>query len=178
MVTDATDDLDALLERAGAGDERARTDLFEQLYSELKRIARRYLQGNTWQTTDLTNEVILKLLRGKTIEKAPNRRYFFGAVARATRQVLIDKGRRGELPTTTFLEVADSELTFDLFDLNEALTFLEENNALGYELVQRRFFLGMSVQEMADHFELSESGVRKKLRFAYATLKMKLGSKP
>jgi DNA-directed RNA polymerase specialized sigma24 family protein len=84
-------------ERVASGDETAREQLFEQVHDELKRIAhghlRRERSEHSWQTTELVNEAVLKLLPSGALAQPQTRAYFFAAVARAMRQLLIDHAR-------------------------------------------------------------------------------------
>jgi hypothetical protein len=79
--------------RVASGDETAREQLFETVYHELKRIAHAYLQRErseqSWQTTDLVDEAAVRLLSSAALAQPHTRAFFFAAVARAMRQLLV-----------------------------------------------------------------------------------------
>src|SRR5947208_15307293 len=95
MSTTPQDDVTRLLAQIDGGDETAKTVLFDRLYDELRNIAQglmaHQVPGGTLQATALVHECYLKLRPGNL--KGRNRCYFFGAAARAMRQILFDRGR-------------------------------------------------------------------------------------
>src|SRR5436305_1937457 len=91
------DDVSILIDEARAGGKVAKDRLLRAIYGELHRIAEVLMRGerpgHTLQPSALVNEAVIRLLDGEAIEKAPNRRYLFGAAAKAMRQVLVDHHR-------------------------------------------------------------------------------------
>src|SRR5262249_9328524 len=98
MTTPVPGEVSGLLEAAQGGDDQARERLYRVLTTELRDLVegrrRREWQGQTPQTSDLLQEVLLRLLRDDVIDKAPNRAYLFGAAATALRRCLVDHARR------------------------------------------------------------------------------------
>src|SRR6266542_5284303 len=87
-----------LLAAVQGGDARAREQLYGLLQAELRGLAesllRREQPGHTWQTSDLIQNVLLRLLEDDTLGTAPNRAYLFGAAATAMRRLLVDHARQ------------------------------------------------------------------------------------
>jgi RNA polymerase sigma factor (TIGR02999 family) len=170
-----------LLAAAGGGDRQALDRLYEAIYGELREMAaagmRRERTGHTLQPTALVNEVCLKLLPGS--DKWQNRRHFFGAAAQAMRRILVDHARlkqaekRGcglERVTLADLDVAAPEQDLDLLAVNTALDRLSEEDPRLAEVVNLRFFVGMSIEDTARALELSPATVKRDWLFARAWL--------
>src|SRR5690606_19422575 len=154
--------------------------LFRLVYDELKRLARRELGGRgkdqTLSTGPLVHEAYMKLFpdgRGSF----ENRRHFFGAAARAMRQVAIDYARarlaerRGEGKRPLNIDDIDPNLmqldsrAEELVDLDAALTQLGEIDARALQVAELRYFAGMEVIEIAEALEVSEATVKRDSRF-------------
>lgn len=133
------------------------TDLYATAYAELKRLAHRQLKdagrSDTLSTTELVHEAFLKLREGAWDDKA----HFFGAAARAMRQVLVDFARRkraskrGGAPTPLTLRTDDASLEVQLDDilaLDAALDRLNAVNSRLRQIVELRFFAGLTEQEI------------------------------
>jgi RNA polymerase sigma factor (TIGR02999 family) len=177
-----------LLERSAGGDAEARDDLLARLYDELKRIAggqmQRQRENHTLQPTALVHEAWIKLMGG-AVQEWEGREHFLAVSARAMRQVLVDhvraKGaqkRGGEAvsreldETIAFLE--GDEL--DLLDLEEALTELEGDDPELAQIVELRFFGGLSHPRIAELLDCSLSTVDRAWRVARARLRRRLAS--
>ena len=145
---------------------------FATVYDELKRIARQRLRAGgahvTLCTTELVHEVYFKLARGDADWEG--RAHFFGAASRAMRQVLVDFARKrlsakrggGGQPVT--LGDADAALEIELeqiLDLDAALDRLEALNPRLRQVVELRFFAGLSEVEVADLLGLSPRTVER-----------------
>lgn len=163
---------------------RSVDDLVARHYDELRALAHRYLRrervGVTLQTTGLVNEAYLRLTSLAGIE--PNERTRFFAVASTTmRRVLVDHARsrqrqkRGEGVEIMPLDDFDVALTDDeaeeLVALDEALTRLAEMNARGSDVVQYRFFGGLTLEETADLLGVSIKTVQRDWLAARAWLR-------
>jgi RNA polymerase sigma factor (TIGR02999 family) len=135
-------------------------ELYAVVYDELKRIAHRHLNdvgaGDTLSTTDLVHEAYLKL--SHTPGKWDNRAHFFGAASRAMRQVLVDFARkrqamkRGGDQERVTLHSSDAALELQLDEmlaLDSALDHLNELDERQREVVELRFFGGLSAAEIA-----------------------------
>lgn len=168
-----------LLQAAGRGDEGALQRLYEAAYAELLRLARQVRDGRageTLNTTALVHEAYLKLASGEQLV-ARDRIHFFRIAARAMRQVLVDAARRRATRARNepFLraQVEGSHadrLSADVLALEEALAGLEALNPRHAEVVECRFFAGLSVEETAMALAISEPTVKRDWRVARAWL--------
>ncbi len=166
-------DITQLLADARDGDDGALQQIFQEIYPELRRIAAARLAsvrpGHTITPTVLVNETYLKLSGARQLNLV-DRRHFFVCASKAMRQIIIDHARKanaqrrgGERMPITWTENlaggdADQALaTADLLDLDEALTDLKEVDQHLHDLVELKFFGGMTLNEIAD---LSERSVR------------------
>lgn len=175
-----------LLTAIGQGDEAARSKLWRLVYDELHHVARRQLAreapGRTLQPTSLVHEVFLRLTAGGAVQ-FENRRHFFGAAARAMRQIRIDDARRrgrvkrggGKRPGVVDQEPA----VFDqdpaqVLAVDEALKRLEQMDPRKAEVVTLRYFTGLTEEETAAALDLSRRTVQMEWRLAKAWLHREL----
>ena len=191
MGTEQLGDLTAILNEARAGGPDARERLVRAIYAELRRTAgglmRRERPGHTLQTTALVHEALLRLLDGDTLADVPNRRYLFAAAAQAMRQVLVDharrrharkrQGNRVRVPLDQVLAGFD-EQGLDVIALHEALERLAQEHPRPAQVVDLRFFGGLSVPEVAEIFAVSDTTIESDWRFARAWLQGQLGGTP
>lgn len=162
-------------------------DAFERVlplvYEELHRMAARYLVGErasiTLQPTALINELCLRLL-GWHPAQWQNREHFFGVSARMMRRVLVDIARRRRaerrggpnavrVPFDT-IDVAASEPGADLLAVDMALEMLAVEDARKAQVVELRFFGGLSIEETAEALGMSARTVHADWAFARAWL--------
>jgi RNA polymerase sigma factor (TIGR02999 family) len=157
------------------------------VYDELHRQAHRYLRreraGHTLQTTALVHEVYLKLVNQENIAWV-NRSQFFGIAARLMRQILIDyartkhRAKRGGAMRNVSLEnaltIRISETTLDLLALDEVLTRLALKEEHLANIVELRFFCGLSVVETAEVLGVSDPTVKRDWQIAKAWLHREL----
>ena len=175
------DDLGRLLDAVNAGDERAFESVVSLVYVELRRMAASYMRGrtkgNTLQPTALVHEAYLRLVQGRT--RWDSRAHFFGAAARAMRQVLVQHARRkaahkraGGAVRVTFddLEVYSAQPQLDLFALDEALTALGRVDERFTRAMELRYFGGFSLEEIADLTGRSLATVKRDWSYARAWL--------
>ena len=153
------------------------------VYDELHRQARRYLRreraGHTLQTTALVHEVYLKLVKQENIVWE-SRSHFFAIAAKLMRQILIDyartkhRAKRGgaedKVPLENALTVGVGETNFDLLALDEALTRLAVKEEHLANIVELRFFSGLSVEDTAEVLGISDSTVKRDWQMAKAWL--------
>jgi len=170
----------------GDGDEAARDALIPVVYEQLRRIARQYLRreraGHTLQTTALIHEAYLKLVEQTVSWQSRN--HFFGIAARLMRQILVDHARarqrlkRGGQQYQISLTAADreGEQSRDLLALNEALETLASVDPLRSQIVELRFFGGLTIEESAQVMRVSTPTVERGWRAARAWLQTELGS--
>lgn len=175
-------DVTTLLDRAGQGDRVATAELFPLVYDELRRLSEQFLAGeavgHTLQPTALVHEAYLRLV-GPVETTWENRRHFFGAAARAIRRILTDHARskhrikRGGEQKRISLDDVDPSVgasEVDLLGLDEALRQLSEIDPQKANLVELKFYGGLSVEEIAKSLGVSESTVAREWRFARAWL--------
>jgi RNA polymerase sigma-70 factor, ECF subfamily len=157
-------------------------ELVPLVYDELRAIAHHYLAGEaqprTLQTTALVHEAYLKLVGDQDLP-ARGRAYFFGAAARAMRQVLVDAARRrgrlargsGQRPLALSAAVLASEaVDDDVIAVDGALTAFAALYPRQAQVVECRFFGGLSVDETAEVMAISPRTVKRDWSLAQAWL--------
>lgn len=169
----AEESLTELISAAGAGDQAARSRVFELAYQELKRIARGTLRRSgasaPLNPTTLVHEAYLKIARGD-LAGLNDSVHFYSLFARAMRQVVVDLGRQllsvrhgGGLQRTDLNENqagADHSLG-ELLQIDSALDALAKADAELAELVEWHFFAGLSFVEIARIRGVNERTVRR-----------------
>jgi RNA polymerase sigma factor (TIGR02999 family) len=176
-----------LLAQARAGDAGARDAAFELVYAELKRLAHRQLaaqRGATLCTTALVHEAYVRLSGAECTPQ--DRRHFIALSARAMRFVLVDHARRasaqkrdGVMQTLTVTggALADGggeSGAADVLALDQALQRLSALDARLAQVVEWRFFGGLSEPEIASELGLTERTVQRDWRRARAFLHREL----
>lgn len=173
-----------LLQRLGKGDRQVLGELAPLLVAELRRIAANHLRdqpGHTWQPTDLVNELWLRLLEREELRFA-NRAHFIGVSAHLMRVMVIDHARqrraRKRKPTTaqplsgtlsSLLDLNESKAA-ELVALDEALERLAAMRPRQAEIVELRYFGGLTVEETSHALGLSEKTVKREWAAARAWL--------
>ena len=166
----------------GKGDQSALDRLMPLVYGELRKLARRHLNkerpGQTLQTTDLIHETYLKLVNQRRV-KWQNRAHFFGVSAQLMRRILVDRARRknrirhgGGATAITLDEglVVAKTSPLDLVAFDEALTRLAEIDERKAQVVELRFFGGLSVEEAAEFLKVSDITIMRESKMAKAWL--------
>lgn len=172
-----------LLNAIDRGDPQAADQLLPLVYDELRKLAAVRMAnekaGQTLQPTALVHEVWLKIA-GQSNEHFANRRHFFKTAATAMQQILIDNARRKqrlkhganqigeELHESRIAVAVPSE---ELLAVNDALAALAREDPEAAEVVQMRYFVGMTVPEIAVALGLSARTVDRHWAFARAWLK-------
>ena len=178
-----------LFEKARAGDEAALAQLFPLVYDELRRLAGNYMRREnprqTLQATALVHEAYLRLIPDGKL-KWNDRAHFFALIARSMRQILVERARarhaekRGGAaaqPVTLHDELlGKAEQSIDVLALDEALQKLADLDARQAELVELRFFAGLTVEETAEVMDISPATVKRDWSFAQAWLRRQLSS--
>jgi RNA polymerase sigma-70 factor, ECF subfamily len=181
MMTASTS-LTELLDDLRRGDRSALEKLTPLIYDELRRIAHRYVQrernGQTLQTTALVNEAYIRLA-GQEQHSWQDRAHFLAVTARVMRHILIDHARRrraarhgGEVQTVPLEEAAlmPMQRAAELMALDEALGELKRLDPRKSEVVELRYFGGLSLEETAEILGISVMTVRRDWRAAKAWL--------
>ena len=171
------------------GDRRALEDLMPLVYSELRKVAGRYLRrertGHTLQCTALVNEAYLRLIDQHSVQWK-NRAHFFGVAAEMIRRILVDYARsqhaqkRGADAPKISLDDAfgvGQERDLDLVALDEVLSRLNTIDERQSRVVELRFFAGLSVEETAEIMEISPATVKREWVTAKAWLFRELTGK-
>ena len=164
-------ELTQLLRAWSEGDDQALEKLVPLVYTELHRLARRYMAseraGHTLQTSALVNEAYLRLVNFKNVTWQ-NRAHFFGVSAGLMRRILVDFARsrrslkRGGEVLTVSLE--EGSISFpaagaDLVALDDALKTLAAMDPRRSRVVELRFFCGLSAEETAEVLRVSAETV-------------------
>jgi RNA polymerase sigma factor (TIGR02999 family) len=185
-IPDPQPELTVVLKAAATGDPRAGAALLPLVYDELRRLARARLDrtppGNTLQPTALVHEAYLKLVR----EADPGwdgRHHFFGAAARAMRDIVVDHARhkaalkRGGAAARVDFDAVDVSLERspeDILALDQALRRLEAQDPRKAQLVLLRSFAGLSMAEAAAALDISERTAERDWRFIRAWLQAEM----
>src|SRR5215472_5349907 len=152
-------DVTRILNAIEAGDPKAAAALLPLVYDELRRLAAQKLAhekaGQTLQPTALVHEAYLRLVGGRPEAHWNGRGHFFAAAAEAMRHILVDNARRKRrakhgggrhrVPLDDVVP-ASPEAADDLLALEEALTRLAAEDPEAAQLVQLRYFAGLSVE--------------------------------
>lgn len=176
-----------LLDRARGGDDGARDQLFELVYSDLRAIAQSLLASGRWPRgaiggTELVNSACLRLLGREQLD-AENRRHFFYLLGRAMHDVLVEEARRetadkrgGGRRAEALVEFAveGDTAVFATLELSEAITELHEIDPEAARVVRLRFFCGRSLRETAEIMGTTLAVVRRHWDYASAWLRVRL----
>jgi RNA polymerase sigma factor (TIGR02999 family) len=178
-----------LLQAWGAGDEKALEQLMPLVYNELHRLAQRYMAseqtGHPLQTTALVHEVYLRLVGIQHLDWQ-NRSHFYALCARLMRRILIDFARsqnyqkRGGQIAHIELEESATVSTVvgaELLAVDEALNQLASVDTRKSEVVELKFFGGLTVDEIAATLKVSPETVMRDWKLAKAWLLRELGQK-
>ena len=171
------------------GENRPAIELLPEVYAELRRLAAaltaRLRPGQTLQPTALVHEAYLRLV-GRQDPGWEGRRHFFGAAARAMREILIEqarrKGSRKHGGAARRVELAEDLALIeppadDLLALDEAIQRLQAEKPHLAEIVLLRYYTGLSVEATADVVGRSVSTVTREWRFARAWIAARMKSK-
>jgi RNA polymerase sigma-70 factor (ECF subfamily) len=159
-------EVSGLLRAWSDGDRAALDRLTPIVYDELRRLARRYMRGerpgHSLQTTALVNEAYIRLIDYKSMQWQ-NRAHFFAVSSQLMRRILVDHARRhnlkrgGGLPHVSFEDTAEvcGDRAADLVALDDALDALARIDHRKVQVVEMRFFGGLSVEETAEVLKVS-----------------------
>jgi RNA polymerase sigma factor (TIGR02999 family) len=187
MQTPPPNDITQLLIAWADGDESALEKLAPLVHSELHRLAHHYLDrerpGHILQTSALVNEAYIRLVDWKNV-RWQNRAHFFAVSAQMMRRILVDFARnqqylkRGGGALQVSLGEAEAlpiDRGADFVALDEALVALAEFDQRKSQVVEMRFFGGLSVKEIAEVLKVSEETVMRDWRLSKVWLMRELG---
>lgn len=188
MQTQSPQDITRLLIAWGDGNQSALEELAPLVESELHRLAHHYMvgerPGHILQTSALVNEAYIRLIDWKNV-RWQNRAHFFAVSAQLMRRILVDFARDrqnlkrgGNALMVSLTAAADfpTERGADLVALDDALTMLAEVDLRKSQVVEMRFFGGLSVKEVAEVLNVSEETVMRDWRLAKVWLLRELGT--
>ena len=184
MGSHSSQDVTVLLRAWSKGDERAQEKLWSIVFAELKRLARRHLAAerpdHTLQSGALVNELYVRLVDWNNT-RWQNRAQFFAMCARMMRQILVDHARTrhrrkrpapiGRLSLDDMIFISESK-SEELLVLDDALKRLAEIHPRKSDVVEMRFFGGLSVEETAEVLKVSRLTVIRDWNFARAWLRV------
>jgi RNA polymerase sigma factor (TIGR02999 family) len=171
-------DITRLLNRWGKGDRTALDELMPLVYSELKKIAAVYLEDErptaTLQVTALVHEAYLRLADYRE-PKFESRKHFYVVAAQAIRRILVEHARRrnaakrdrSALPQDSGLVIQPD---VDVLALDDALNLLGATDPEKAQIVELRYFAGLSIPEVAEVTRMSPATVKRHWAFAKAWL--------
>ncbi|MBX3283422.1 MAG: sigma-70 family RNA polymerase sigma factor [Acidobacteria bacterium] len=177
-----TQGVTGILVRVSDGDKGAMNDLLPLVYDELRRLAGNYLRqersDHTLQPTALVNEAYLKMVDITQISWQ-NKAHFVAVAANQMRRILVDHARRrnafkrgGEFHILTLNDEIDkaADETTDLIELDDALTELARMDALKAQIVEMRYFGGLTMDEVAEVLGVSVITVKRHWKMTKAWL--------
>lgn len=183
----AASSISVLVDEYAGGDKAALDRLVPLVYAELRRIAKKHLReerpSHTLQPTALVHEMYARLA-GQTHPGVCDRVHFLGVASHVMRQILIDHARTkyaqkrgGRREKLSLDEARDpcTERSGIMIRVDDALNQLARHDARKAQLIEMRFFGGMTAEESAEMLGLAVSAVRRDLRVAQAWLQRELG---
>ena len=189
-----TGEVTVMLERWVAGDQKAMDDLLPKVYQELRNLAGRYLRreraDHTLTPTGLVHEAYLRLL-GSSLEGATveNRVHFFAVTARAMRRILVEHARRYQAARRASpkdrVELEDDAMwarieppPAEILAVDQALDSLRKVNPRQADVVEMRYFGGLTESDVARVLDVSRGTVARDWRVARLMLSRSLGTDP
>lgn len=180
-------DVTLLLQRWTDGDRASMDRLIELVYPEMQKIALRYLQhervDHTLQSTALVHEAYMRLVQQPDKQWA-NRSHFFAVASRIIRGILVDYARakltakRGAGAAQISLSdamIGQDPGEVDLLDLDNALNALQKLDPQQSQIVEMRFFGGLSIEETAEVLKVSPSTVKRDWIMAKTWIRRQMG---
>jgi RNA polymerase sigma factor (TIGR02999 family) len=185
-MTGLPDEVTQLLINWSKGDQAALDELIPLVHAELRRLARHYMArespGHTLQTSALINEAYIRLIDQQNMPWQ-NRGHFFGVAAQVMRHILVDHARshnfakRGggarKVPLDDAMIVNDRRAD-ELVALDDALKALATLDPRKSQMIELRFFGGLSIAETAEVLEISPVTVTREWRSAKAWLRREM----
>lgn len=180
-----------LLDQVRLGQPEARNALFARVYTELCRLARSKLARESTftnlDTVGLVHETYLRISQGAGLQPG-DRRSFYAYAAMIMRSIIVDEARRRasskrggdqvQVTLVTSLQAKGSDEALDVEALDSAMQELRQLDERCHQVVELRYFAGLSVEEVADLLELSPATVKREWQKARAFLFRMLHSEP
>lgn len=188
MSTTDSAEITGILKRISEGDRSEHEKLAPLVYQELRKIARRLMSrerpGHTFQPTDLVHEAFIKLTQQDRVDWK-GRSHFFAIGAQHMRRILVDHARskatvkRGQTPQR--VELTEGLALYvdrpsDVLALDDALEKLAKLDPRQAQIVELRFFGGLTVQEVAEVLGVSKRTVEAEWTMIRAWLRHELGN--
>ncbi len=187
-MTTSIENVTETLRAAQQGDQGAAARLLPLVYDELRDLAQarmaRLPPGQTMQPTALVHEAYLRLL-GKSQLQLESKRHFFFVAARAMRDILVEQARSRSGPRRGGdrqrlelheAELADAAVPEEVLAVHEAMAELEQEDPLKAQIVNLRYFTGMTMDETAKVLGMSERTLHRHWVFIKAWMKARLGN--
>jgi len=174
-------EVSTLLRAWSDGDQKALEQITPIVYGELHRLAHRYMRrerpGHSLQTTALVNEAYMRLVDYERMDWQ-NRAHFFAVSSQLMRRILVEHARRHNLKrgggvqhvSLDDVSVVGGNRSADLVALDDAMNALAGIDARKVQVVEMRFFGGLSVEETAEVLKISPVTVRRDWSIAKAWL--------
>src|SRR6267143_6203437 len=189
-MTPVPENVTELLVAWGNGDAAARDQLMPLVYRELHRLAHHYMNrerpGHTLQTSALVNEAFVRLIDQKEVHWQ-NRAHFFGIAAQLMRRILVDYARSrhyakrgGDARQVSFDEavIVSPERATEVVALDDALKRLAVIDERKSQIVEFRFFGGLSIEETAEVLKVSPGTIMRDWTLAKAWLRKEMMGTP
>lgn len=186
LMTPSTNEVTELLVAWSNGDRLARDELMPLVYEELRRLAHRYMgrerRDHTLQTSALVNEAYIRLIDQKDVHWQ-NRAHFFGIAAQMMRRILVDYARKrgfakrgGDARPVSLEEamIVSEERAANVVALDDALKSLGEIDPRKSQIVELRFFGGLSIEETAEVLAVSPGTIMRDWTLAKAWLRREI----
>ncbi|MCA9177481.1 MAG: sigma-70 family RNA polymerase sigma factor [Planctomycetales bacterium] len=180
-------DITQILSQIEDGDPSAAEQLLPVVYDELRKLAAAKLAnekpGQTLQATALVHDAYIRLVDVEAAQHWNSRGHFFAAAARAMRRILVENARRkrtlksGGALNRVELRDADAVVegaSTDLIALDEALARLEAEDPRKAQLVDLRYFGGLTLEQAADAMKISRATANRHWAYARAWLRLEL----
>ncbi len=180
-------DVTQILSQIESGDSQAAEHLLPLVYDELRKLAAERLAhekpGQTLQPTALVHEAYLRLVDGAPVQHWNSRGHFFAAAAEAMRRILVDNARRkssvkrgGGLVRHNLeeAEVASTDDSEELLAVNDAVDKLQKVDQLSADIVNLRYFAGLTMKEAAEVLDISPRTAHYTWAFARSWLRREM----
>jgi RNA polymerase sigma factor (TIGR02999 family) len=187
LQSDVMSDVTRILNAIEAGDQQAANELLPLVYDELRRLAARKmaaeLPGQTIEATALVHEAFLRLVDVAHPQLWNSRGHFFAAAAEAMRRILVERARHkrslkagGDRQRVELVDLALASAgpDLDLLALSEALDKLEKKDTRMAQLVNLRFFAGLTIDEAAEALGIASSTADADWAYARSWLRIEM----